>query len=254
MTSPARSSETITLLRGRASVRDFGAAPVPDELVDDIVAAAVRAPTSFNFQAYSLVLVRDVAAREGIAALTKQRHIAAAPLFVVVCADVARLWHLGARYGEPTGPEHEDLALSAVIDASLAGMCLALSAESVGLGTVMIGAIRNRPGDIAALLDLPVGVTALFGVCLGWPASTPGTRPRLRAELVAHDERYQPEQSTKCLAADESTLLRPDGPVTADDVAGWEVQHIRGLRLARQRRSAPVNLPTVLPNSVAAAS
>ena len=171
-------SETIALLHRRASVRAFTGEPVSAAVLDDLLAAAVRAPTSFNLQAYSLVVIAEPARRAQLAELVGQRHVAEAPVTVVVCSDVRRLYRLGRRLGELVGPEHPDLAVTAVIDASLVGMCLALSAESIGLGTVMVGAVRNRPDEIAHLLELPTGVTALFGVCLGWRAGSPPGRPR----------------------------------------------------------------------------
>ena len=228
------SSEMIERLHRRASVRAFGPLPVPASLLDDLLAAAVRAPTSFNFQAYCLIVVTAPARRQKLADLIDQRHVAQAPVVVVVCADVSRLHRLGERFGEPLGPEHRDLITTAVIDASLAGMCLALVAESVGLGTVMVGAVRNRPAEVADVLGLPDHVSPLFGVCVGWPEQTPPARPRLRADLLSHSDRYDAARAERALHADTSTLWKPGQPVAGEEAAGWRFLMTRGLGRARR--------------------
>ena len=52
-------SETINLLRDRVSVRKYADKPVSTTLIDTILEAAFRAPTSSNIQAYSVVVIRD---------------------------------------------------------------------------------------------------------------------------------------------------------------------------------------------------
>ncbi|EYI69118.1 nitroreductase A, partial [Salmonella enterica subsp. enterica serovar Heidelberg str. CVM24391] len=51
-------------------------------------------------------------------------------------------------------------------------------------------------------LKLPKHVLPLFGLCLGWPADNPDLKPRLPAELVVHENQYQP--------LDEKLLARYD--------------------------------------------
>ncbi|QTR04586.1 nitroreductase family protein, partial [Saccharothrix algeriensis] len=172
------------------SARSFRDVPVDDDLLDRVLAAATRAPTSFNFQGYALVVIRDPARRAALAELIGKTFVAVAPAFVLVCADPGRLWAVGERHAVPVGPQHDDLGLSSVVDASLAGMCLALAAESVGLGTVMVGAVRNRVGAVSVLLDLPEGARVLFGMAIGWSDEVRRPRPRLRPDLVVHRERY----------------------------------------------------------------
>jgi nitroreductase len=233
MTMMTAASEIIDRLHRRASVRAFGPDPIPEPLLGDLLAAAVHAPTSFNFQAYCLIVVTDRSSRERLAELVSQGHVARAPAVIVVCADVRRLYRLGQQAGEPVGPEHRDLMTTAIIDASLAGMCLALAAESVGLGTVMVGAVRGRPEDVAALLGLPGDVSPLFAVCAGWPAQAPTVRPRLRPDLLAHPDRYDADRAEGALHTGESALWTAGRPATRQEIADWHVLVKRGLGRAR---------------------
>ena len=66
------------------------------------------------------------------------------------------------------------------------------AAESLGLGGVYIGGIRNSIEAVTELLQLPQHVLPLFGLCLGWPADDPQVKPRLPAALVVHENSYQP--------------------------------------------------------------
>lgn len=65
----------------------------------------------------------------------------------------------------------------------------------MGLGTVYIGAMRNLPEQVAAELNLPPHVFAVFGMSVGYPDPTKetGIKPRLPQDVVLHREQYDPE-------------------------------------------------------------
>jgi nitroreductase len=65
-----------------------------------------------------------------------------------------------------------------------------IAAESEGLGICYIGGIRNDPQRITELLDLPLGVYPVFGLCLGYPDQNPDIKPRLPLSVIVKDETY----------------------------------------------------------------
>ena len=67
---------------------------------------------------------------------------------------------------------------------------LVTAAESVGLGICYIGGIRNNPVDVSKLLELPIGVYPVFGLCLGYPDQDPEIKPRLPLSVILKDEVY----------------------------------------------------------------
>ncbi|MCG8566545.1 MAG: nitroreductase family protein, partial [Desulfobacterales bacterium] len=70
------------------------------------------------------------------------------------------------------------------------GQNMMIAAESIGLGGVFIGGIRNDPSKVSTLLDLPDQVYPAFGLCLGYPDQDPPVKPRLPVESILHRETY----------------------------------------------------------------
>lgn len=181
------------LLRHK-SVRAYLPRALPPGTLEAIVAAAQSASTSSNLQAWSLVAIEDPARKARLSALAaNQAHVREAPLFLVWLADLARLDRTARSMGEiAEGLSFLEALLVGVIDAALAAQNAVVALESLGLATVFIGAIRNRPEDVAAELGLPPGVFPVFGMCVGYedPARPASVKPRLAQGAVLHREQY----------------------------------------------------------------
>jgi nitroreductase len=183
------------------SVRGYRPDPLAPGQLDLILAAAQSAASSSNLQTYSIIVVEDAARKATLAELAGgQKHIAECPAFLLFAADLSRLNRIAdARAMPHAGNDHFEMFLVAAIDAALAGQNACVAAESLGLGTVYIGAMRNRPEEVAAALQLPPAVAVVFGLCIGHPA--PGAegmiKPRLPRAAVVHREVYStlPEQA-----------------------------------------------------------
>ncbi len=77
----------------------------------------------------------------------------------------------------------EQLLIGA-IDGALMAQNALLAAQSMGLGGVYIGGIRNNPAAVSEAVGCHQ-VIPLFGLCLGHPAQAPEQKPRLPRALVA---------------------------------------------------------------------
>ncbi|GAA1517767.1 NADPH-dependent oxidoreductase [Nocardioides humi] len=192
------------------SVRRFTDRDVTEAELTALVAAAQSAPTSSNLQAWSVVAVRDPARRARLAALAGgQGFIEQAPLFLVWVADLGRARRLGARSGvDLAATEYVETTLIGFIDAALAAQNAVVAAESLGLGTVFVGAIRNRPLDVAAELGLPDHTVAAFGLAVGAPdpAENAGIKPRLPQSAVVHREQYDAPAADAAIPAYDERL------------------------------------------------
>ncbi|MDG5868558.1 nitroreductase NfsA [Klebsiella pneumoniae] len=177
---------TIELLRSHRSIRHFTDAPVSDEQRAEIIASAQAASTSSFLQCTSIIRITDPALRERLVPLTGgQQHVAQAAEFWVFCADFNR--HLQICPQAQLG-----LAQNALT-----------AAESLGLGGVYIGGLRNSIEAVTELLELPQHVLPLFGLCLGWPADNPDIKPRMPAAMLVHENRYQPLDNALLAEYDE---------------------------------------------------
>lgn len=185
------SSETQTLLSHRVSTRKYKDKAVSAEMIDAVLEAAMRAPTSSNIQAYSVVVVRDPERLRSLStAAGNQGHVRDTPVFVAFCADLTRIQQAMVQNQKSIDPNNLELGLVSTIDAALVGMSASLVAESFGLKGVMIGAVRNDPQEVARILGLPKGAYCVFGMCLGWPDEAPQQKPRMSPSQTVHYEQY----------------------------------------------------------------
>jgi nitroreductase len=202
------STSTLDTLLNHVSIRNYTDKDISEGVMHTLLNAARRSPTSSNMQAYSFIVVRDQAKKAKLAEFAGgQRHIDECPVFVAICADIHRLRLATEMHGKQLAQNTEN-TLVATVDAAIAGMSLATAAESIGLGTVMIGGMRNYPEEVAKLLGMPEGVFVVYGLCLGWPEETqvPPQKPRLQDDLVIHYEQYNDRDITTHLREHDAEL------------------------------------------------
>src|SRR5260370_35787191 len=95
-----------------------------------------------------------------------QKHIVQCPLYLVWCVDLARLRRAAEeRQMVLAGLDFLEPFIVGIVDAALAAQSDAIAPESLGLGFVYIGAMRNHPVEVAAKLGLPPNEMAVFGMC-----------------------------------------------------------------------------------------
>ncbi|MCA1922006.1 oxygen-insensitive NADPH nitroreductase [Buttiauxella noackiae] len=191
---------TIDLLRSHRSIRRFTDEPITDEQRAAIVASAQAASSSSFLQCTSIIRITDKALREQLVPLTGgQQHVAQAAEFWVFCADFNR--HLQICPEAQLGLAEQ--LLLGVVDTAMLAQNAFTAAESLGLGGVYIGGIRNGIEAVTELLALPKHVLPLFGLCLGWPDEDHGIKPRMPAAMLMHENSYQPVNENVLAQYDE---------------------------------------------------
>jgi nitroreductase len=134
------------VLSERHSVRDFDSTvDVPPDAVEQLLQAAIRAPSAGNRQPWHFYVVRDPAVRRALAAAAySQQFVAQAPVVIVVCADAQQS---AERYGQ------RGRDLYCLLDTAAATEHILLAAVALGLGGCWVGAFDESRA--ARALNLP---------------------------------------------------------------------------------------------------
>jgi len=168
--------EALEAIHTRRSIRKYQDKPVPDELIQRILAAAMSSPSANNTQPWHFVVITD---REVLAQIPKVNPNATmatdAPLAILVCGDVTLAMAPGYW----------------VVDCSAAVENLLLAAHALGLGAVWTAVYprEERIEGFRRLLGLPENVAGHSLIVLGYPAETRPPQDRYREDRV-HRERW----------------------------------------------------------------
>jgi FMN reductase (NADPH) len=200
-------NKTIETMRAHRSIRKFKDKAVSDEMLETILTSAQCAATSNFVQAYTIIRVEDQQNRKVIASLSgDQQWIINAPVFLVFLADLNRLEAACQKHAKEMTQGYMEQFIVATVDTALIAQNTLLAAESLGLGGVFIGAIRNNPKKICDMLNIPENAYPVFGMCLGYPDDMPPVKPRLPLEGFFRKDAYQTNGVDDVLEAyDETT-------------------------------------------------
>lgn len=158
----------------RHSVRKYTDQPVPDDVVLQLLRAAMAAPSAGNQQPWEFIVVRDGRVLEEIsrsqpyAGMTKDAQLA-----VVICADL----------------EREKFPGFWVEDCAAATQNLLLAAHASGLGAVWLGYYpdEERVARIRSLFSLPESIVPFAIVPVGYPAEHPAPADRFDEARIHHE-------------------------------------------------------------------
>ncbi|MDD1724190.1 MAG: nitroreductase family protein [Methanospirillum sp.] len=168
-------SEFKRFLIGRRSVRQYLPDPVPDEVIEDIIAVTRSAPSAGNLEAWDVVVVTDEGTRELLAdAAFKQEHVTAAPVIFVVCANYVRSM---SRYGERG-------IIYAMQDASIVCTYMMLALHASGLGSCWTGAFDDEM--VRETLDLPGHIRPISLLTAGYTGEIVPSPERMETREHVH--------------------------------------------------------------------
>lgn len=188
-------NEVVRTLTNHRSYRQYLEQPVEPEKLRTIIEAAQAAPSWANGQQVSIIAVRSEERRQRLSVLSgNQKHVAAAPVFLVFCMDYYRAKAASELEGEPyEAVKDVDALLVGATDVGIALANAIAAAESLGLGTIPIGGVRRNTAEVIKLLQLPEYVFPVVGLCIGYPAEELLKKPRLPVGAIFHEEQYNPE-------------------------------------------------------------
>ncbi|WP_293265277.1 oxygen-insensitive NADPH nitroreductase [Neptunomonas sp.] len=192
---------TIDLLNNHRSIRTFKEQAVSQEIINTLVTSGQAAATSSFIQACTVIQVENPQKREKLAEYAgNQKYVQSAPVFLVFCADMNRHEIACNMHNEQMKSGFTEQFITATVDCALFAQNVAIAAESLDLGVVYIGGIRNKISDVCDLLDLPKLVYPVFGMCIGYPDQEPEIKPRLPLPIVLKKDSYSNIQDSELLA------------------------------------------------------
>lgn len=186
----------VELATSRRSIRRYRSSPVPKDLIEDLLRAAIKAPNAHNRQPWRFVVMTDKTAQrhladmmavpfrrdllqdghtreeaDGIVQRSKER-IGESPALVLVNLSMTDM---------DTYPDTERQRcewLMAAQGVALACQNLLLAAHAAGLGACWMCAPLFCPDTVRSALGLPVDWEPQGLITMGWPANEGRDRDR----------------------------------------------------------------------------
>ena len=162
----------------RRSIRKYENREIPAEMLNDLLEAAMAAPSAVAKDPWHFLLIQDRNTLDRmLKILPNGQMLRQAPAAVVVCGDI--------------NLAHANEISYMLQDLSAAVENLLLAATALGLGSCWLGMHprRERIENIRTLFSLPENIIPMCGIALGWPAENPGPRTRFKPERV-HLEKW----------------------------------------------------------------
>ncbi|MFD1484640.1 NADPH-dependent oxidoreductase [Lacticaseibacillus baoqingensis] len=172
------SEDEITRQLQHKSIRHFTKQSVADALIKTLIDVAQHTATSHYLQSFSVISITDSRLRAQIAQISGQQYVAENGHLFIFVIDQHRAALL-AKQPQLQELGSTDKFLQGASDALLAAQNTVNAAESLGLGTVLLGSILNDAKRLIALLHLPTLTFPIIGLIVGYPDQKTQAKPRM---------------------------------------------------------------------------
>ena len=166
----------LDVIYGRRSIRKYEQKPVEDEKLNEILRAAMYAPSAMNKQPWRFIVCKE---RNTLDEIQKIHPYSAmlktAPCCIIVCGDTDMEYAQG----------------SYIQDCAACVENLLLAAKSLGLGTCWLGIHpdKNRQEDFRKAFNMPGNVAPFCAIALGYPNEEIATPNRFDKSKI-HFEKW----------------------------------------------------------------
>lgn len=160
-------------IKKRRSVRKYQDREISEELLKELLDAAILAPSGNNAQPWKYKILRrgekrDILRRENI---FKQDFVYTSPYIIVCCADPKS--YPRAKFESDFDDPYEERALR---DLAISSQNLVLRATELGLGSCYVGWMNKD--KIKEILGIPENYIIPYVTTLGYPDEEPSATPR----------------------------------------------------------------------------
>lgn len=200
MTTNFDSKPALETILNHRSIRKFTTQPISEDIFSTLIDAAMAGSSSGFLQSASIIRVTDPKLRYEIRRICAEAQNAKdgekyGHPYVEHCAELLVFCMDNQRHQTlvPTAQiDWTEVTLVGAIDCAIMAQNLLVAAESMELGGVYLGSVRNDINRLSELLQLPTAVVPMFAMALGYPDQDPALRPRLPKDLVLSTNHYTP--------------------------------------------------------------
>jgi nitroreductase len=180
-------TDVFRLFRYQRAIRSFTDEAVPDDLIHQVLTAAIHGPSGSNSQPWHFIVVRDPAVKQAISKVYEEARaagpmpsaggarqpLAAAPVLIVACVNTPASGQAGFQTGASIYPSVQNILLAA---------------RALGLGSCLTTLHRRQKARIHEILGTPDHIESAAIIPLGWPDRDygPNRRPPL-TQFVMYD-------------------------------------------------------------------
>ncbi len=179
----------------RATVRKFEKRNISDQILNNIIEKAMRAPTCGNMQLYTVIVTKEEDNKKRLSSFHfNQPASTGSDVILTICADFNRFTRWCEVSDATPGYDNFHSFICALTDAVIFAQQIVTIAEMEGIGTCYLGTVNYNAKEISELLQLPELVVPVASLALGYPDETPEEVERLPLKAIMHNEKYRHDE------------------------------------------------------------
>lgn len=171
-------NQDLQFIFSRRSIRKYQDKEVGDQVINDLLEAAMAAPSAVKKDPWHFIVIRQRQTLDKMVAfMPNAQMLKQATAAFVVCGDITKA--------------HDQQESYMLQDLSAAVENILLAANAMGIGTCWLGVHprTDRMNNIRKLFKLPDNIIPMCGIAIGWPAEELKARTRFNPDVV-HFEKW----------------------------------------------------------------
>jgi len=178
----AAMSGIMEVIKERRSIRKYEEKEVPEDVLNSLLEAVRWSPSWANTQCWELIVVKDKALKEGLKDVIFPKNpatnaITQAPVLFALCGKLKS----SGFYKDIVTTKFGDWFM---FDLGIFTQTLCLAAQSLGLGTVVVGLFDHDKAK--RVVKVPEGYELVALIPLGYPAKISSAPNRREAREFVH--------------------------------------------------------------------
>lgn len=180
-------NEVVDAMMSRRSIRSYKPEQITDAQLDTIIECAINAPSAMNRQAWEVRVIQDPAMlkaiNDGFVQYAKGKNMQGS-------ASKSEEPEFSVFHGSPTliVVASQKGNGSSQVDCGLLGQNILLAAESMNIGTCVVGSViaylsTPEAKDLVSKMNFSEGFEPLYSISVGYKNESPDAKPRDKSKV-----------------------------------------------------------------------